>query len=444
MLLMLSPIVLSAQNGNETTRILFLLDASRSMSDRWGDGTKMVAARSIISNLVDTLSKVENLEMGLRIYGHQSVQSANDCKDSRLEVGFREGNTTAIKRRLQEIRPKGITPISYSLSQSANDFPDADSRNIIIMITDGVESCDRDPCYEIEQLRNKNVLLRAFVIGLAVEKELHRDFDCIGEFFNASSQDDLSTVMDRALRKVLNRTVVRVDLLDAYGRPTETDVNMSFFGLPNGRATYNYYHTINDRGEPDTLYVEPILDYDLRVHTIPPVELKNIQIEPNRYNVFELDAGTGKLRLGTSGNKFTYRIQALVYPAGSRKTIHVQDFNSELRYLNGIYDLEILTLPRIRVRDIEIKQDHSTTFEIPAPGYITFVHSYELVGSVFTWVDDELVEIYQLSNLPRNETIALQPGKYRVVYRSKVSKSMRSSLVKDFEIAPGSSSSLKL
>ena len=85
-----------------------------------------------------------------------------------------------------------------------------------------------------------------------------------------------------------------------------------------------------------------------------------------------------------------------------------------------------------------------TTFEIPAPGYVTFVHSHELIGSVFSSMDGELEEIFQLSTLPRNETIALQPGNYLVVYRAKQNRSMRATQTRDFEVKPGTTSSLKL
>ena len=50
------------------TRILFMVDASRSMSDIWGNGSKMGAAREVISKIVDTLGNVDHLEMALRLY----------------------------------------------------------------------------------------------------------------------------------------------------------------------------------------------------------------------------------------------------------------------------------------------------------------------------------------------------------------------------------------
>jgi Ca-activated chloride channel homolog len=428
-----------------TTRILFLVDASQSMADRWGSASRMQAAQEVIQRMVDTLSRAENLEMALRVYGHLYYQGEFNCQDSRLEVGFRAGNAGAIKSRIRDIKPRGITPIGYSLAQSATDFPpDPDSRNILILITDGVESCQRDPCLEMEMLRSRNVITRAFVIGLGMDPSTHSAFGCIGEFYNAAAQNDLGSVLERTLQVILSRTVLRVDLLDEQGRPSETNMNMSFYGSPGGGLRYNFYHTLNDRGEPDTFYVDPILDYRLVVHSIPPVDHSKLEIRSNALNVARVPVPRGALRLGTLSNAFPYRLQALVYRSGSRETLHVQDFNTEQLYLTGKYDLEILTLPRIDVRGLELKQDQITTFEIPAPGYVTFARNHELIGSVLTRIDGELQEVYQLSSLPRNETIALQPGRYLVIYRGKQSRLMQSSQVREFEVVAGSSSTIKL
>ena len=101
-------------------------------------------------------------------------------------------------------------------------------------------------------------------------------------------------------------------------------------------------------------------------------------------------------------------------------------------------------MPRILIRGLDIGQDKVTSFEIPAPGYVTFVHAHELIGSVLQRKDGELEEIYQLSTLPRSETIALQPGKYTVLFRAKQNRFMRSTQTRDFEVSPGSSTSIKL
>src|SRR5688500_16329625 len=128
----------------DKTRILFLLDASGSMLEQWErpNQTRWSVAKSILTKIVDSLGQNTRLELALRVYGHRSPQEIKNCKDTWLEVPFKARSHTAIIQKLDEIRPKGVTPITYSLEQAANDFPSkAGYRNIVILITDGIESC---------------------------------------------------------------------------------------------------------------------------------------------------------------------------------------------------------------------------------------------------------------------------------------------------------------
>ena len=78
----------------------------------------------------------------LRVYGHQTVQMENDCYDSKLEVPFR--NQNAVRLRIPSTTfARRSDPIAYSLEQSIKDFgePKPNQRNVIVLITDGAESC---------------------------------------------------------------------------------------------------------------------------------------------------------------------------------------------------------------------------------------------------------------------------------------------------------------
>ena len=86
---------------------------------------------------MDSLEPIENLEVALRVYGHQYAVATGDrsCQDTKLEVPFGPYNYSKIKKKLSYIYPKGTTPIAYSLEQTKNDFPPcSDCRNILILI----------------------------------------------------------------------------------------------------------------------------------------------------------------------------------------------------------------------------------------------------------------------------------------------------------------------
>lgn len=439
---------LFAQDGL-VTRILFIVDASQSMKTNWGNTSRMEGAKKILAEMVDSLGKVEHLEMALRVYGHQHLHSLNNCKDTRLLVGFsnRRSNPILIKSRLREIEPKGITPIAYSLEQSERDFPKGpNTRNIIILITDGEESCKGDPCAVSRELQKKQIVLKPFIIGLGDMSTIRDNLSCVGSFYEAARPEEFQAILKDIIKQVLDKTSVQVNLLDESGKPTETNVNMTFFNASSGAAQYNYYHTMNVRGHPDTLEVDPINNYDLTIHTLPPVVARQVGIESNKHNTIEVGAPQGDLKLKMSGSsgKHSMDFSAIVREAGTYNTVNVQGFNQTERYLTGEYDLEILTLPRIYMENVPVDQSQATTLEIPEPGLVTIHSNVELYGGIFIREGDELKKIYQLNDRILKETIALQPGNYTIIYRNKMNHSTEKTSTKTFRINSGGSIKLKL
>ena len=109
----------SFEVNNEKNRILFIVDASQSMLGRWHSGRKIDIARNLLSVILDSLKNIENLEIGLRVYGHQKGYPPQDCDDSKLEVNFLPATISSerIINKLKMIRARGTTPIGKSLEE---------------------------------------------------------------------------------------------------------------------------------------------------------------------------------------------------------------------------------------------------------------------------------------------------------------------------------------
>ena len=82
-LFLLFAAVQQAQSQKDLTRILFIFDASNSMNGKWEGSTRLEVAKRLLASTVDSLRGIPNLEIGLRIYGHQSPVTATfqDCND---------------------------------------------------------------------------------------------------------------------------------------------------------------------------------------------------------------------------------------------------------------------------------------------------------------------------------------------------------------------------
>lgn len=430
----------------QKTRILFVLDASQSMYGLWGQEQKMVVSTRLLSQLMDSIKSVDNLEVALRVYGHQfSVAAGNrSCEDTKLEIPFAPNNFSKIKKKLTEIHPTGTTPIAYSLEQTKNDFPPCTNcKNIIILITDGIEECQGDPCAVALALQKNGVILRPFVIGMGLDLETIDAFKCVGNFFETKDAESFQNVLQVVISQVMNNTTVQVNLIDGFGQPTETDVNMTFYDSFSKSIQYNYIHTINNYGVPDTVPINPALKYDLVVHTLPEVRKNDIIINPGKHNIIGVDAPQGMLKMEMSGLNEYQDLKCLIRKHDDLNTFHVQNFEETTKYIVGDYDLEILTLPRIIVNKVNIAQSHTTKVFISDPGIVTVFLPAKGVASIFVEDNNTLKWIYNMSPNSTRETVILQPGNYRLVYRSVNSKNVIDTKEKSFKITSGVSTQIK-
>ena len=435
-----------AENGKPKplTRILFVFDASQSMYGRWQSDTKFSIAVHLFSNILDSLKNVKNLQVALRVYGHQKQFPPQDCNDTKLEVPFAPDNFARIKHVLKTIVPKGTTPIAFSLEQAGNDFPPCNNcRNIIILITDGMEECNGDPCLVSHDLQKRGIILKPFIVGIG--KNFAESFDCVGTYFDATDEKEFTHALNVVISRVLNPTTAQVNLLDEYGKPTETNVNMTFYDAVSGKVENNFVHSFNNKGVPDTLEIDPMLTYDIVVNTIPPVHKDSVKLTSGKHNIIAIEAPQGYLAFKTTGNMTLKYLPVLIRKKDEKATLNIQQFDQVEKYLTGTYDVEVLCLPRILVKNVVIAQSHTTTVEIPVPGTAVIQRNTNGYGSVYQDNNGELTWLYNLKDNPsQQETLILQPGKYRVVFRSKFSNRSEFTTEKSFTVESAETVTVKL
>ncbi len=427
------------------TRILFIFDCSQSMAGLWQNEKKINVARKFLYQTIDSLEKIPNVQMALRVYGHQSPVPPQDCSDTKLEVPFSPKNGNNIKHLMRYLIPKGTTPIAYSLEQAGNDFPECDNcRNIIILITDGIEACDGDPCEISKRLQKKGIYLEPFIIGIGIDPLFERSLNCVGTYINTQKESNFKDALDLIISKTLNKTTAQVNLLDSFGYPSETNINMTFYDLNSGRIMYNFIHAINHRGNPDTLYLDPMIRYKMVVHSIPPVTLDSIRLNQGKHNIIAIDVPQGNLIIKPpNGNQFR-NLDFLVRKAGQKSTLNNQKVNYSEKYLIGKYDIEIPTLPRLLINDVVISQSETTTIQIPRPGIITLNFGAEGYCGLFLEKKNNLEWIYNIDTRNKVTNLVLLPGNYRIIFKPRNAKSVYYTIDKSFEIEPGKSGTLRI
>ena len=137
-------------------KLLFVIDFSNSMSEYINNQTKANQVKELMSDILPKISP--DTKVGLRVYGHTcNFVAYNACRSSELLIPLGLNNSSMIASELHRLRPRGMTPITYSLKQAVKkDFNGLEGIKHIILLTDGGENCDESPCeYAIALMKQR-------------------------------------------------------------------------------------------------------------------------------------------------------------------------------------------------------------------------------------------------------------------------------------------------
>jgi hypothetical protein len=203
--LLISTLAVPAQQGGRS--IALILDASGSMNAALtGGGTRLEAAKTAIAAFVGKLDP--NLRIGYRVYGHQSPTRERNCKDTELLVGFNTvgANRDAILGRTRGIRAQGYTPITYVITLAANDVAKEPGEHVVVLVSDGKETCEGDPCAAAKALAAADAKLVIHTIGFNVDEAARFQLQCVakaarGGYVDASGAADLGAKLGELVAK---------------------------------------------------------------------------------------------------------------------------------------------------------------------------------------------------------------------------------------------------
>lgn len=197
-------------DSNEGERILFILDLSNSMSEHLEGSTKF-------NLMLDTMNKIlpqinPNTWVGLRVYGHKmGFTPMEACRASTLVSPIMTNNSENIEHALSRTKPRGMTPITYSLKQAIKyDFMGFNGKKHIILLTDGGENCDESPCTFVMNLikirRDVHIDVIAFNIQDTDDLE---QLECTalvtsGKFYNAQTAAELLNGFNNSIEAAKN------------------------------------------------------------------------------------------------------------------------------------------------------------------------------------------------------------------------------------------------
>jgi Ca-activated chloride channel homolog len=201
-------VLLIAEIAAAEPALVYILDGSGSMWGRVDGKPKITAAKEVMSELVTGMP--DGLRTGLIVYGHRRK---GDCSDIEELIPLGSLKRTAALETIRNISPKGKTPISDSIRKAADSLKGTEDEATIVLVSDGIETCQQDPCAVARSLKESGARFVLHVVGFGIKESDKEQLACIaesggGRFFRSSSaQELLSALSDVQQSVVENRPV---------------------------------------------------------------------------------------------------------------------------------------------------------------------------------------------------------------------------------------------
>ena len=186
------------------TYVQLILDASGSMWNKLDDGTyRITAAKDVLGNFIKGLP-AGDLNVGLRVYGANiGAMDAGACDDIHLVVPMNGVDKPNLQTAVDNTKAKGATPIVKALELAAADFPAEATKKLIVLVTDGEESCGGDLAGVAEKLKAQGIEIDLKIIGFALSARAQESFAGVGEFVNAADAASLASALEGAVEEVV-------------------------------------------------------------------------------------------------------------------------------------------------------------------------------------------------------------------------------------------------
>ncbi len=126
-------------SADEGQGLLFILDASDSMNMEIKGKTKWEVVRDASKRLVAKVP--DGVPVGLRVYGHKTsnTNSVAEC-ESELLIPVGKLDRKHFAAVVDAIKPKGRTPMAFSLDRCANDLASSPVKCRVLLLSDGMET----------------------------------------------------------------------------------------------------------------------------------------------------------------------------------------------------------------------------------------------------------------------------------------------------------------
>ncbi|MFD2824212.1 VWA domain-containing protein [Lacinutrix iliipiscaria] len=422
-----------AQDEKSPSPILFIYDASGSMWGKIGDKTKKEIASEVLFSTVNELPNQQHV--GLIAYGHRQK---GDCKDVEFLVDINNQSKANINTAIKDINPLGKTPLAYSAAQAIAKLKQSKTKATIILITDGIESCDGNICDVVANAKSEGIDFKLHIVGFGLKEGETEQLKCAaqageGNYYDASDASGLAEGLSEATSQTIDTNQGNVSIYTTKnGEPVDAWIKAKKAGtndVIDGSRTYR---------DSAWIYLPPG-KYDIDIVPLENSKIKGTSItldikkDEIKHETISFDGG--KINIITLNNNEGWDCTSTVKSQDGKAVGHSRTYGRpQVVEVNpGTYDIEIVAL---RMNGLETKYTIEDVL-VESGKTIDATHNFK-TGIAKLGVQengklvDVVVNIYSLdktifiaggrsyttsSSNPRE--FILNPGKYAVKLRGR-------------------------
>jgi len=217
---------LNIKAQDQPSPILFIYDASGSMWGQLEGKTKKQIASDVLASTIGKLPDNQNL--GLLIYGHRKK---GDCDDIEYKLDLSNNSKAKVTDAIEDINPVGRTPLARSATMAINSLKKNKDKATIILITDGIESCDGDICKVVTDAKANGIDFKLHIVGFGLKEGEKEQLKCAaqagdGRYYNANNAADLGGVLTEATTETVDKPKGNFSVFAVKnGKPVDAWVN---------------------------------------------------------------------------------------------------------------------------------------------------------------------------------------------------------------------------
>lgn len=327
---------------NAAARIILVLDASGSMWGQIEGKSKIAIAKEVLADLIKELP--DQSRVGLVAYGHRSKADCNDVEDL---VPLMPLDKKALIAKIEVISPKGKTPITLSIRQTAEKLQRVEEETVIILVSDGKETCEGDPCALVKELKAAGIRFAMYVIGFDVTEEEKEQLACMaeaggGQYYTAKSAQEFRLAAKEAVNVAQTFGYFKVEAL----RNQKTiSARLDIYPQGESKAVLSA-RTITDAGRPGTRLKPGVYDLSITDDTQKPAQMlkiADVAVTAGATVERRVDFSGGTLSVAVSANGQKETASLYIYPAGAQQPLATGDTSRDnpksFVLAPGVYDL---------------------------------------------------------------------------------------------------------